>query len=86
MAKKKTKTAKPGPQIYIGPTLPGGVLSANTIFKNGLPPHVEQLQQERPEIKNLIVPVSDLSGARQRIAGHGKEAQAYREIVKQYFG
>ena len=87
MAKKKNyKTKRIEPQVYIGPTLPGGALSANTVFRNGLPAHVEQLKQEDPQIGRLIVPVSELSTARQHLSGHGRIAQAYRHIVKNYFG
>ena len=87
MAKKKNyKTKATGPQIYIGPTLPGGSLSANTIFKNGLPAHVEQLKQQDPQIGQLIVPTAELAAARQSLSGHGRIAQAYRDIVKKHFG
>jgi hypothetical protein len=86
---KKTATKKqpvqgPGPVIYIGPNLPGGRMSAFTVYKNGLPAYVEQLKTETPEIGRLIVPVRNLAQARQRLARHGAEAKAYQAVAKKF--
>ena len=88
-APKKTSQKKPAPKnetlVYIGPNLPGGQLSAYTTFKNGAcPHHVQMLKQKHQEIEKLMVPVSRLSVARQSLAGHGKEAQAYRELKRKF--
>ena len=82
--KRKKEARRPGPQVYIGPSLPDGSLTQHTVFKNGLPPHVEQLKIQTPEVGHLIVPVADLSAARQRLSRHGKEARAYREVARKY--
>lgn len=82
--KRKIRAARPGPQVYIGPSLPDGSLMQHTVFKNGLPPHVEQLKLQTPEVGHLIVPVTQLSAARQRLVRHGVEAKAYRTVVRKY--
>lgn len=88
-APKKTAQKKPAPKsetlVYIGPNLLGGQLSAYTTFKNGAcPHHVQMLKQKHQEIEKLMVPVSRLAQARQSLAGHGKEAQAYRELKRKF--
>ena len=82
--RKRTRARRPGPQVYIGPSLPDGSLTQHTVFKNGLPPHVEQLTLSTPEIKRLIVPVTELAAARQDLARHGSRARAYRAVVSKY--
>jgi hypothetical protein len=83
-SKKRTRARRPGPQVYIGPSLPDGSLTQYTVFKHGLPPHVEQIKLSTPEAQHLIVPVAELSAARQRLQRHGKEARAYQEMVRKY--
>jgi hypothetical protein len=87
MAKKKTgkKKAPPEPTVYIGPNLPGGTLASFTVFKNGLPARVQEMKKQTPELAHLFVPVPDLGAARRRLARHGKEARAFRAVVKKYF-
>lgn len=82
--RKRNRARRPGPQVYIGPSLPDGSLTQHTVFKGGLPPHVEQLKLQVPEVGHLIVPVTQLSAARQRLTRHGKEARAYREVARKY--
>jgi len=82
--KRKNRVARPGPQVYIGPSLPDGSLMQHTVFKNGLPPHVEQLKLNTPEIQRLIVPVTELAAARQDLAKHGSRARAFRAVVSKY--
>lgn len=54
--------------IYIGPSLQGGRLARNTIFKGGeLPAHVSELAKEHKAISRLIVPVSKLAAAQRRM-------------------
>ena len=81
---KRTTPASSVPVIYIGPNLPGGTMSAYTVYKNGLPTYVEQLKTETPEIARLIVPVKDLSPARKRLARHGAEASAYQALATKH--
>jgi len=70
--------------IYIGPNLPGGQLSAFTVFKGELPAHVRDLREKTPELQRLFVPVSDLAAARQRLQKAGPEAQAFRAVRKKF--
>jgi hypothetical protein len=87
-AKKESKSfvqsKKTGPVIYIGPNLPGGTLSAFTVYKNGLPVHIKDLQEKTPELKALFVPVSDLATARRRLNRPGPEANAVQAVRKKF--
>lgn len=85
MAGKKKKKTPPAPQVYIGPNLPGGMLSSFTVFKNGLPAHVQEMVRQTPELADLFVPVSRLAEARRKLLRHGKEARALRAVVKKFF-
>lgn len=82
--KRRKQVVRPGPQVYIGPSLPDGSLMQHTVFKNGLPPHVEQLKLNTPEIGRLIVPVTELAAARQDLVRHGSRARAYRTVISKY--
>ena len=82
--RSRKQAARPGPQVYIGPSLPDGSLMQHTVFKNGLPPHVEQLKLNTPEIGRLIVPVTELAAARQDLARHGSRVRAYRAVVSKF--
>jgi hypothetical protein len=83
-ATKKTSIGKPAPVVYIGPNLPGGQLSAFTVFRNGLPAHVAEIEKQHPEISRLIVPVRELPAARQKLHRHGAEALAYKAVAQKY--
>ena len=48
--------------VYIGPSL-RGVADRNTTFNNGLPEGLVKAIEERPEMKNLLVPLSKLPEA-----------------------
>lgn len=52
--------------VYIGPTIPG-VVTTNTIFNNGISNELQILTGELPAIKELIVPVDKLVGARAKL-------------------
>lgn len=56
--------------IYIGPSIKG-LVSTGTVYNNGLPDNLKLEMEKQPAIKNLVVPVSELSGARKdlRIPG-----------------
>lgn len=79
-----SKQHAPRPVVYVGPNLPGGSLSAFTVFKNGLPAHVQQLQEQTPELQALFVPVNELPTARQRLARSGPEAKAMQTVRKKF--
>ncbi len=64
--------------IYAGPVIQGGVLAQYTVFRGELPAHIEKLASDRPEIKELIIPISELSTFIKRAAEKGTaEYRAY---------
>lgn len=65
-APKSKKAPKPAPieqLIYIGPNLSGGRLSQNTVFRGGTPAYMQDLLEQHPSIKDLIVPVAETAAA-----------------------
>lgn len=49
--------------IYVGPTIAKLGLIRNQVFLDGLPGHITALQEEYPELDELIVPVEGCSSA-----------------------
>lgn len=69
--------------IYVGPNLGHGLLAQYTVFREGIPKHLEDLQGKYPLISDLFVPVSKLAYMQERISRPGTlEHQAYQSIVK----
>ncbi|OBZ08926.1 hypothetical protein A8L34_22505 [Bacillus sp. FJAT-27264] len=74
---------KDNSQIYLGPNLPGGRLLQSTVFREGIPAYLEPLLTERPEVKDLIIPLDEMIGAQQRILQTGTlEHVAYQALMK----
>lgn len=72
-----------GPFVYVGPNLPGGKLSAFTVFRGKPPAHIAALMEEKPEIKRLIVPVAQIAEALQKARTQGTaEFRAVRNLMK----
>jgi hypothetical protein len=68
--------------IYIGPNLPGGRLSKNTVFRGGLPVYLNDLLEQQPSIKDLIVPVSETAAAQEKTQMSGTpEFIAYQNLM-----
>lgn len=62
MAKTTKKPKAIEPRVYVGPTLDGGALSHLTVFRgDGYPANVAKVLNDRPVVRNLIVPVSQLA-------------------------
>ena len=73
--KKKVKAA---PRVYVGPTLPGGVISYGTVFcGEGYPAHVAELIESRPAVRALIVPVAQLAEAAKAVKTKGHILNTY---------
>lgn len=76
MATRRKRTpakAKAAPVVYVGPTLPGGVLRHLTVFRgDGFPPHIAEIVENSPAVRGLIVPASQVADAVQavKIKGH----------------
>jgi hypothetical protein len=76
-----TKVGKTERLIYCGPNIPGGALQKYTVFKGGLPVHLEDIFERCPVVKNLFVPVQDLARVEQAIATKGTPEQVYYQEV-----
>ena len=71
MARKK-KAPAVTPVVYVGPTLPGGVLQHLTVFRgNGYPAHVAEIVENSQAVRGLIVPVSQLADALKAVQTKG---------------
>jgi len=69
--KRRARDKPAGPIVYIGPNLERGLLRQYTVFRDGIPKHLEPLIESRPEISHLLVPAADLSVAIQRAGTAG---------------
>lgn len=83
-SKTKDAPTKPEQLIYCGPNIPGGVLQRYTVFKGGLPEHLNALFDKCPAIRLLFVPVADLARAERAIATKGTPENAYFNEVLQF--
>jgi len=54
---KTSKTPQPQQLIYVGPNLPGGRLSRFRVFREGIPPYLDDIIQDNPDLERLIVPL-----------------------------
>lgn len=83
MARRK-KTPAVTPVVYVGPTLPGGVLQHLTVFRgNGYPAHVAEMIDSKPALRGLIVPVSQLPEALKAVKTKGHILNTYaRELMR----
>jgi hypothetical protein len=83
MSKKKEAAQEPGRLIYCGPNIPGGALQRYTVFKGGLPAHLELVFEKYPAAKSLIVPVGELARVEQAVRTKGTpENTAFGEVLK----
>ncbi len=55
------------PQIYLGPNIFSMALQRFQVFRGGLPPYVKRAIEKLPDIKALIVPVSEAEEVKQKI-------------------
>lgn len=68
--------------IYLGPNLPGGRLLQSTVFRGGIPAYLLPLMEERPEVRTLTVPLSEMSDVQARIVRTGTaEYIAYQALL-----
>ncbi|WP_051775872.1 hypothetical protein [Paenibacillus tyrfis] len=90
LKQQRTAPAQTAPQeafIYIGPNLPGGLLSRFRIFRGGIPEYLESTLREQPKIERLIVPVSGLSEALARTSTPGTiEYAAAQDVLRERKG
>lgn len=73
---------KPEQLIYIGPNITGGRLASATVFRNGMPGHLQDLRDKHPEVDVLTVPVNELTAATAKMREPGTpEYAAYQTLV-----
>lgn len=77
---------KKEPIIYVGPTLPAGLLSRYTIFRNGqCSPHIKQEFEKCHAVSRLMVPVSKLAEVERKLSDKTSSyAGWFAEIKKHY--
>lgn len=69
--------------IYVGPNLGNGRLAQYTVFKEGIPKHLDDVVEKYPLITELFVPVPNLAVAQAKIATVGSlEYQAYQSVLR----
>jgi len=78
-----TSTTSPQRLIYCGPNIPSGILQRYTVYKGGLPVHLEKLFSDCPAVKALFVPIADLATTEKAIANKGSsENVLFSEVLK----
>lgn len=68
---KEAHAVKAPSFIYIGPSVPGGVLGRFTIFRGGKPEHLKELFESCPALDKLLIPVEKLSELLERLSKPG---------------
>ena len=72
------------PMIYVGVNIFSLALQQYQVFSGGLPKYVERAAEKIPEIKQLIVPVSELENMRSKIAKSGtRESRIFYNVKKE---
>lgn len=69
--------------VYIGPTIPG--LARFTVFRGSKPPHVMTMENELPELSELIVPVDMLHEADSKVSTSGTMMHIIAETVRKHY-
>ena len=77
-----TRTARKEPMIYIGPTVPGTVISG-TVFNNGYPVKLKAAMETQKALSRLMIPASGLAKARQELKKTGSILKVCYEKVKE---
>lgn len=71
--------------IYVGPSLPGGLLTKYTTFSNGIPDHLKSHFEKCPAFKKLFIPVSQLPAVESRLNDPtSAESVFYRKTVEHF--
>jgi hypothetical protein len=71
--------------IYVGPSLPNGLLTKYTTFSNGIPDHLKLHFEKCPAFKRLFIPVSQLPAVESRLNdATSAESVFYRKTVEHF--
>lgn len=69
--------------IYIGPNLPGGFLAQYTVFRDGIPKHLDGVRKTYPQVDTLLVPVTQLLETQAQLRRKGTAVQqAYQALSR----
>lgn len=70
--------------VYVGPSIPGGFLSKNSIHANGIPEHVLKRVKNVAALKSLFVETKDLGRALLEVKFKGYPLNvSYKAIEKE---
>ena len=68
-------------RMYIGPAIPG-VVKQGMVFLGDLPKELTDFAEKIPEIKNLVVPIEDITKKSQALREQGSvECVSYNKIL-----
>lgn len=68
-------------RMYIGPTVPG-VVKRGTVFLDRLPEELVDVTKKMPGIKNLVVPIEEITKATQALKEPGSvEYVSYNKVL-----
>lgn len=71
--------------IYVGPSLPGGLLTKYTTFSNGIPDHLKTHFEKCSAFKQLFIPVSQLPEVENRLKDTTSAESVFYRQTEQYF-
>lgn len=69
--------------VYVGPSLKGAM--RGTIYNNGFPDVLKDAIKEKPAIRELLVPISDLPAANKELMNPDSARSRIFGIVDKYF-
>ncbi len=70
-------------RMYIGPAVPG-VVKKGTVFIGGLPEGLAEMAGKLPCIRNLVVPIGDITKARKALSEQGSIENVSYARVEEY--
>ena len=73
-----------GTVLYCGPALPKKGLFAHALFTDGLPPHVESLARQCPEIMRLMAPAARAAEVMRRAKRPGTEEHRLYQAIRKH--
>ena len=80
---ENTKVTKQESLIYCGGNFPGGKLASYTVFKGGIPSHIDGLIEKCPALKGLFVKTDDFASMMSKINDkNSAEHQIYLQVEK----
>jgi hypothetical protein len=71
--------------IYVGPSLPGGLLTKYTTFSKGIPDHLKLHFEKCPAFKRLFIPVSQLPAVESRLNDATSAESVFFRKTIEYF-